>query len=229
MGPEALEAILKLNRIDERHARAGDTLVVPDSLPAPPGLAPLPDRLAGLDSLPRLIFVSLRVQAFGAYEFGNLVRWGPTSTGRRHSPTPTGLFSTNWKSREIISSEDSCWVLKWFFNIMADRGISIHQFDLPGYPASHACVRLLEQDAWWLYGWAQQWILAPDGVHALAYGTPVVIFGTYTWGKRGPWTRLPEDPDAARVSSGVADSAMAPYLGLVLQRARARDSVERSR
>ena len=45
-----------------------------------------------------------RVQAFAAYDSGALVRWGPTSTGRREMPTPARLFHTNWKARQRTST-----------------------------------------------------------------------------------------------------------------------------
>jgi len=37
--------------------------------------------------------------------------------------------------------------------------VSFHKFDLPGYPASHGCVRLPEEDAKWIYDWADHWTL----------------------------------------------------------------------
>jgi lipoprotein-anchoring transpeptidase ErfK/SrfK len=95
------------------------------------------------------LLISYPIEAFGAYEQGKLVRWGPTSLGKKSTKTPTGLFFTNWKSKETISTEDSSWILKWYFNLVNSTGVSIHQYGLPGYPASHACARLYEEDAKW--------------------------------------------------------------------------------
>ena len=86
--------------------------------------------------------------------------------------------------------------------------MSFHQFDLPGYPASHACVRLLERDAKWLYEWGQQWTLDTTGRTILTTGTPVVIVAEYDYAAPPPWVdltrlaqRLSLDPPPARGGS----------------------------
>ncbi|RPI72970.1 MAG: hypothetical protein EHM47_07060, partial [Ignavibacteriales bacterium] len=109
--------------------------------------SPFPKHAEILDSVKKILIYSYPIQAFAAYEFGTLVRWGPTSLGKRSTPTPTGLFHTNWKAKRTISTVDSTWVLPWAFNLDNFAGVSIHQFDLPGYPASHACARMLDTDA----------------------------------------------------------------------------------
>ena len=100
LGPAGVTTILKLNRIDLAHAHAGDTLLVPDGAGPEMGFAPFPVVVSSLDSVPRLIAVSQRVQAFGAYEHGRLVYWGPTSTGKAKTPTPNALYFTNWKRKD---------------------------------------------------------------------------------------------------------------------------------
>ena len=162
-GP-GFEAILHLNRIDLDHLRQGATLVVPESPVSLAAIAPFPKQLWEDASMPgRILIVSRRIQAFAAYEAGALVRWGGVSTGRRETPTPEGLFATNWRSKLRKSSDNPAWLLPWYFNFINSSGVSFHQFDLPGYPASHACVRLLEADAKWIYEWAESWVLADEG------------------------------------------------------------------
>jgi hypothetical protein len=216
LGQPAFLELLKVNRVDLAHVRARDSLVVPDGLremTATDSLrhSPFPRAVASLDSLPKLVLVSLRVQAFGAYERGRLVRWGPTSTGRKETPTPVGLFHTNWKDQERVSTENDEWLLTWYMNLDNLGGLSLHQYALPGYAASHSCIRLLEEDARWLYGWVEQWRLTPDGAAVLREGTPVVIFGAYGYGRRRPWRRLPEDPNAVTIPLGEIEGALAAY------------------
>ena len=220
LGPAGVTTVLKLNRIDLAHARAGDTLVVPDRIGPELGFAPFPDLVTALDSVPRLIAVSQRVQAFGAYEHGRLVYWGPTSTGKAKTPTPNALYFTNWKSKQTISTDNDEWVLKWYFNFENRRGISFHEYELPGYPASHACVRLLAADAEWIYSWARQWRLSKDGRSVEGYGTPVTVFGTYDYKQPRPWRRMVEDPAAARVPAAELDSVLTPHLALIRARIR---------
>jgi len=87
-----------------------------------------------------------------------------------------------------------------------ERGVSFHLFDLPGYPASHACVRLLQRDAEWLYGWGDQWSLDGSRRNVVIPGTPVLILGVYRYDAPPPWLSLesialplalPETLDAA--------------------------------
>ncbi len=216
-----LLTVLKLNRIDISHARRGN-LIVPDSIGEELSYAPFPARLPSLDSVPKFIVVSRRVQAFGAYENGTLVRWGPTSTGKQETPTDTGLFFTNWRSKQAISTEDSTWVLNWYFNIMAVKGVAFHEYDLPGRPASHGCVRLLEEDAHWIYDWAEQWEVPTRQVvrTPTVYGTPVVIMGEYDYGRRAPWLELAENPGATTVGIEEVETTLAGYLPTVLERIR---------
>ena len=200
LGEDLFGLVLRVNRIDLAHVRKGETILIPRNAEGPLDVAPLPLESATLAAVPRLIAVSRSIQAFGAYEQGRLVRWGPTSTGREDTPTPAGLFFLNWKARQTRSTDNDAWLLKWYFNFHNRRGISFHEYDLPGMPASHACVRLLADDAEWLYRWGVQWLLSRDGTRVLAEGTPVVVFGEYDWEATSPpWTRLHEDPGKGRI------------------------------
>jgi lipoprotein-anchoring transpeptidase ErfK/SrfK len=207
IGEEKMAVVLKLNRLDSQHLRAGATILIPEQVDELINYSPFPHRLEAVSEIPKLILVSLRVQAFGAYEYGNLVRWGPTSTGKKASPTPAGRYHTNWKSKATRSSINNEWLLPWYFNLDNRRGIAFHQYDLPGYPASHGCVRLLEEDAAWIYGWADQWKLSADR-RVEAQGTPVIVFGKYDYGKQSPWKQLVTDYRAASLTGSELDEAI---------------------
>jgi hypothetical protein len=211
------QTILKLNRIDAQHARRR-WLVLPDSVGAELSYAPFPTDVESLAEIPKFIVVSRRVQAFGAYEYGHLVRWGPTSTGKRLTPTDSGLFFTNWKSRVAISTDDSTWVLNWYFNFIAMKGVAFHEYSMPGRPASHGCVRLLSVDAQWIYGWADQWRMTHPGRTPQLYGTPVLVMGDYEYNERAPWTALVDDPVTAQVSSLELEESVGPNLAIIAAR-----------
>lgn len=221
LGAEAFLLVLKINRVDLAHVRQGDALVVPDGAVDSRAVSPFPDTLPDAPS-PRLVLVSRRVQAFAAYESGEMVRWGPVSTGRKETETPPGLYHTNWRARLRRSTDNAQWLLPWLVNFENQRGISFHQFDLPGYPASHACVRLLETDARWMFDWAEPWVLSDDRRTIVVTGTPVVVFGDYAYGERPPWKRLASDPHAATVDVTEVVSAIEPHAALIAERARQR-------
>lgn len=218
--------ILALNRIDYQNIPLNDTLIVPDTfltdlLP----YSPFPEEMKLLDSIPKILLFSYPIEAFAAYDSGTLIRWGPSSMGKRSTPTPTGLFHTNWKAKETVSTDNEEWVLPWYFNLENKRGVSLHQFELPGYPASHACARLRAEDAEWIYYWAEQWIVTDDGESVIAYGTPVIIFGEYDFKGKPPWRAMAVNPDTANYTEPELWSIIKEYMPVIKERQEVRDSV----
>lgn len=208
--------VLKLNRVDEKFARRR-VLLVPDSVAPELAYAPFPEAVFSLRASPKFVLVSRRVQAFAAYEYGALVRWGPISSGKTATPTDAGLFFTNWKSRTTISTDDPSWILDWYVNFIALKGVAFHQYELPGLPASHGCVRLLETDARWMYTWAEQWVPG-RGSNVKRYGTPVLVFGDWEAGAPAPWLGVVNGDTRAAVSTWEVGAALAPHLELVQAR-----------
>ena len=225
-GDAGMRQVLAINRLDTRHIVIGDSICVPDTLPEDfLFFSPFPKNIAELDSVPKILIFSYPVQAFAAYENGTLVKWGPTSMGKRTTPTPVGLYATNWKAKETISTVNKEWILPWAFNIDNFNGISIHQFELPGYPASHSCARLLQTDAEWVYNWAEQWILTKDGEKVKAYGTPVIIYGKYNYHSPAPYKLFYENPDTAKVTLDELMPVIKEYLPKIIKRKQQRDLI----
>jgi hypothetical protein len=123
----------------------------------------------------------------GAYKYG------------KKTAQTTRLTFANWKKKLSISTVSSEWKLPYNFNIHNIGGIGWHEYTLPGYPASHSCLRLLRKDAQWLYSYADTWILA-RWCHYKGKGTAVMVFGDYNWGGRRPWKKLLDDPNANNIS-----------------------------
>lgn len=191
--PAQIGVLEALNRADAAHLPVLKELVVPDSWDADlRQYSPFPNQIGtwGAD-LPRVVIVHQPGQAFAAYENGRLVRWGPVSTGRAASPTPQGLFHLNWRSPGRHSTVNPRWFMPWYFNFENEGGLSFHEYALPGRPASHACIRLLERDARWLYEWGEGWTLDERGWEILRQGTPVLIVGCYPFGDEAPWRLVP--------------------------------------
>ena len=190
-----IEILEMLNRRDRAHLLRVDPptpgLLVPMAWSDDPLIySPFPATWTAAEPYPKAIVVHQAMQAFGAYENGRLVRWGPVSTGRKETPTPEGAYNLTWRARSRRSTDNRDWLLEWYFNFVNERGVSFHLFDLPGYPASHACVRMLLRDAQWLYGWGAQWKLDDSRRSVLAPGTPVLILGSYPFGVAPAWLSL---------------------------------------
>lgn len=184
-----LGVLEKINRADVKHLSRLEKLVMPSEWRDEFEYSPFPLQYAAATAEPKLLIVDQPAQAFAAYEYGRLVHWGPTSTGRQARPTPQGRYHLNWRARSRTSTLSGEWRLNWYFNFHNLRGLAFHEFDLPGVPASHACVRLLTRDAMWIYNWGRSWTLDDKG-RLVAPGTPVLILGQYDFTSPGPWTKL---------------------------------------
>lgn len=222
---DTLNVLFALNRVDSLHLSSQDTLIVPDTFIADlRAYATFPSHLDELNTIHKIIIINIFLQDFGAYEHGKLIHWGPLSMGKETTPTPTGLFFTNWKSKRAISTDNPDWIMNWYFNLENTRGVSIHEYALPGYAASHACIRMLHSDAFWFYYWADQWILESD-TKISAYGTPAIIFGQYPYGKQKPWLKLSDNKTTQFISKEEVLGVLQGHLSLILERQAQRDTL----
>lgn len=209
--------ILALNRLDNKNRWRADTLIIPEKLSNDFLIySPFPKKIDALADVKKMVFFSYAVSAFAAYENGILKKWGPSSLGKKNSQTERGLTFTNWKSEMATSTVDPSWKLGWNFNIYNKLGIGWHQYDLPGYHASHSCLRLLNEDAKWLYQFADQWVLDAGGNNVLAKGTPVMVFGDSDF-KTKTWRNLLKNPDANTLSPKLMDETISPFVSKILE------------
>jgi len=90
---------------------------------------------------PLVITVSLRRQRVSVWDRRGLMMEAPVSSGKLGTPTPTGIYSILQKNRVHFSNlYDSAPMpnmqrITW-------SGVALHAGALPGYPASHGCIRL---------------------------------------------------------------------------------------
>ncbi len=213
---DAVSIVLAANRTDRANFVKMDSVIVPTDLTGDIAYyLPFPFEVESLAEVNKIIFFSYATQTFAAYENGQLIRTGQTNMGRKKDPTPTGLFFSNWKAEETTSTFNDEWDLKWNFNIANKLGVGWHQYELPGYPASHSCLRLIEKDAKFLYEWADQWVLLDDDTVSVK-GTPVIIFGKYDFDAPKPWLQLATDPKALTIPEDEIAKLAAPFLSKIL-------------
>ena len=137
--------------------------------------------------------------------------------GKKATQTKRGLMFANWKKEVAISTVSDEWKLRWNVNVANFEGIGWHQYAMPGYPASHSCLRMLEEDAKWMYSWVDTWILNKGGATLKANGTPVIVFGDYEWGGKKPWKNLINDPASNDISLEAMDEIIEPHLNKILK------------
>ena len=220
------DIVIAVNRTDSLNFSKMDSVIVPGDLTGDlVYYLPFPINIPYLKEIHKIIFFSYPTQAFATYENGLLTYTGPTNMGRKKDPTPTGLFYTNWKAEETVSTFNDEWNLKWNFNIVNKEGIGWHQYSLPGYPASHSCLRLREKDAHFLYNWADQWLLTnKDSI--LTRGTPVIVFGNYDFNSPKPWLKLIANTHALDITKEEIQNVTMPWINSILTEQKTRDSVE---
>ena len=207
---------LAINRTDKTNFPQMDSVIIPGDFSGDIEFyLPFPNQIDYLKDIDKIIFFSYPTQTFAAYENGELIYTGPTNMGRKKDQTPTGLFYTNWKAEQTTSTFNDEWDLRWHFNIANKEGVGWHQYSLPGYPASHSCLRLQEKDARYLYDWADQWVLA-DEENVKVKGTPVIVFGSYDFDAPKPWLQLIDNPKAITITENEIEEVTKPFLKSIL-------------
>ncbi|MEM8957361.1 MAG: L,D-transpeptidase [Pseudomonadota bacterium] len=87
------------------------------------------------------VIVSLPEQLVHVYRNGVRIAVSTCSTGRAGHATPTGVFTILQKDKDHRSSTYNNAPMPNMNRLTWD-GIALHAGNLPGYPASHGCVRL---------------------------------------------------------------------------------------
>lgn len=201
--------IIRFNRVDRRHIYPGIYIKVLKRFEDIKNFAPVPDYYQPAESEPKFILVNLTEQFLGAYEYGHLVFSAPITTGEKGNETPTGEFritafdSRHKSSMYFIGKTKIPYPMNYGLRFYTTKkGVSywIHGRDLPGYPASHGCIGLYnEQMQKKYYGNPEnpvlddarilfEWVISPvidDGkFHILKEGPKVLIIGNAPYYKK---------------------------------------------
>src|SRR5215470_11546813 len=126
---------------------------------------------------PIMAIVSLRSQRITIYDDKGWMLRAPVSSGQKGRETPAGIFTVLQKNAEHYSNlYDDAFMphmqrLTW-------SGIALHGGPLPGYPASHGCVRMPYAFARSLFGSTQlgmRVIVAPHDVAPVEIAHPALF------------------------------------------------------
>lgn len=90
---------------------------------------------------PIVIVVSIPEQKVHVYRNGIRIAASTCSTGKKGHETPTGVFTILQKDKDHHSATYDGAAMPNMNRLTWD-GIALHAGNLPGYPASHGCVRL---------------------------------------------------------------------------------------
>jgi lipoprotein-anchoring transpeptidase ErfK/SrfK len=115
---------------------------------------------------PLIIAISLQHQHMKVYDSNGLFAESPVSTGMPGHATPMGVFSVLEKQRWHRSNIYSGAPMPYMQRITWS-GIAIHEGVLPGYPASHGCIRMPQAFAIKLWAWTKRGarvVIAPGDI-----------------------------------------------------------------
>src|SRR3984957_16159946 len=123
---------------------------------------------------PIMAIVSIKSQQVTIYDADGWIFRAPVSTGTKGRETPAGIFSVIEKDKDHHSNlYDDAWMpnmerITW-------SGIALHGGPLPGYAASHGCIRMPYDFAENLFGKTQigmRVIIAPNDAEPVAFSDP---------------------------------------------------------
>ena len=127
------------------------------------------------------VIVSIPQQRAYVDRGGTLIGVTTVSTGRRGHSTPVGTFTILEKRREHYSNLYNNAPMP-FMQRLTWGGVALHAGQIPGYPASHGCVRLPLEFARLLFtatdrgGEVHITNLAPTAAEAMAFVGPVTAY-----------------------------------------------------
>jgi hypothetical protein len=130
---------------------------------------------------PILIIVSIPDQLVHVYRNGIRVAASTCSTGKPGHRTPTGVFQILQKDKHHKSSTYSNAPMP-NMNRLTWSGIALHAGNLPGYPASHGCVRLPMQFSELLFDITRKGmtvVIADESSQPASVAHPGMVLGDY--------------------------------------------------
>src|SRR5579863_3504156 len=125
---------------------------------------------------PLIISISIAQQKLRVYDANGLFAESPVSTGMPGHPTPMGVFSVIQKQKFHRSNIYSGAPMP-FMQRITWSGIAMHAGVLPGYPASHGCIRMPAAFAVKMYNWTRlsaRVIVTPGDVIPASFSHPLL-------------------------------------------------------
>ncbi|MBY0380323.1 MAG: L,D-transpeptidase [Xanthobacteraceae bacterium] len=139
---------------------------------------------------PLFIAISIDSQEMKIYDNNGLFAQTPVSTGMRGHSTPMGVFSILAKEKYHRSNIYSNAPMPYMQRITWS-GVAMHAGVLPGYPASHGCIRMPMNFAVRMYGWTKNGarvVIAPGSLVQTDISNPLLF------------TKRPDPPKTAAVT-----------------------------
>src|SRR3979411_2316595 len=126
---------------------------------------------------PLIIAISIEKQNLRIYDANGFYAETPISTGMRGHPTPMGVFSVIQKHKFHRSNIYSGAPMPYMQRITWS-GVAMHAGVLPGYPASHGCIRMPMAFAVKMWNWTRMGarvVITPGEVTPAGFSHPLLV------------------------------------------------------
>ena len=126
---------------------------------------------------PLIIAVSIDQQKVRVYDANGLFAESPVSTGMKGHSTPMGVFSVIQKNKMHRSNIYSGAPMPYMQRITWS-GIALHAGVLPGYPASHGCIRMPMAFAVKMWNWTRMGarvVITPGAITPATFSHPLLV------------------------------------------------------
>jgi lipoprotein-anchoring transpeptidase ErfK/SrfK len=136
-----------------------------------------PEKEAAKPQGPLIIAISIDQQKLRVYDANGFYAETPISTGMRGHPTPMGVFSVIQKHKLHHSNIYSNAPMP-FMQRITWSGVAMHAGVLPGYPASHGCIRMPMAFATKMWNWTRMGarvIVTPGEMTPAEFSHPLLI------------------------------------------------------
>jgi hypothetical protein len=125
---------------------------------------------------PLVIAISIDQQRLKVFDANGLFAESPVSTGMKGHTTPMGAFSVIQKNKYHKSNIYSGAPMPYMQRITWS-GIAMHAGMLPGYPASHGCIRMPMAFATKMWGWTRMGarvVITPGEISPAPFAHPLL-------------------------------------------------------
>ncbi|WP_441229832.1 L,D-transpeptidase family protein [Tardiphaga sp. 215_C5_N2_1] len=178
---------------------------------------------------PLVIAISIERQSLRVFDANGLFAETPVSTGMRGHSTPMGVFSiiqkNKWHRSNIYSGAPMPYMQRITWS-----GIALHAGALPGYPASHGCIRMPMAFATKIWGWTRMGarvIIAPGEISPAEISHPLLATQKIAPGPVA--AAAPQDVQTSPKADKVSADAKPQDLGLrpsAADRAKTQDKTQ---
>src|SRR6202790_4928694 len=136
-----------------------------------------PDKESSKPQGPLVIAISIEKQHLRIYDANGFFAETPISTGMKGHLTPMGVFSVIQKHKLHHSNIYSGAPMPYMQRITWS-GIAMHAGVLPGYPASHGCIRMPMGFAVKMWNWTKMGarvVVTPGDVTPASFSHPLLV------------------------------------------------------